>query len=397
MKGAVRLTSEPNSAAGAGERSPRGDVGSAQGRGTRRRRVEWVDAAKGLCILLVVAGHAVINLNNNGYETGAWEEINLAIGPIRMPLFFLLSGLFAAKALSERWPKFADRRIWIMVWLFVLWVPIREIWLSLIPLTSVGHSGPIPAPRGTDPDNWLPMLERMSSAVLGPESYLWFLYALALFAVLSKLTRRVPPVLQLLVAGAVSVWNPLAELGWPWTDISQTYFFYLLGMYGAPWIHRMAERRSPWIILGSVASYTVIAVWISMNYAHFNFGLSGPVRVLLAMIGIVAAISIIATIERWRYLSWLVTALSTVGARTLPVFLMHIMVLATVTFLFDLVLPADPGLPLQPLLLGAVAVGLSLGLHKILTTCGLSWLFIRPAWMRRRFLKKELRRDLGRE
>lgn len=327
----------------------------------------------------MVSGHAIINLNNNGYETGVWEEINLMIGPMRMPLFFLLSGLFAAKALSERWRLFADRRVWIMVWLFVLWVPIREIWLSMVPLTSVGHSGSIPAPNGVDPENWGPMLERIGLSVLGPESYLWFLYALALFAVLSKLTRKVPPVLQLLVAGAISVINPLAELGWPWTNISQTYFFYLLGMYGAPWIHRIAQQRKPWILLGSLTVYISIAVWIQANHAHFNLGLGGPVRTILAVTGIIVAISALAPVAHWRVLSWL----NTIGSRTLPIFLMHIMVLATVTFVFDLVLPADPGLPLQPLILAGIAMALCIGLHKLLMSCGFSWLFVRPKWMRR--------------
>lgn len=345
-------------------------------------RVGWVDAAKGFCILLVVAGHAVINLNNNGYGTGEWERINLMLGPLRMPLFFLLTGLFAAKALSESWRSFADRRVWIMVWLFVVWVPVREIWLSMVPPTSVGHSGAVPPPPGVDPANWASMLENIGRAVLGPESYLWFLYALALFAVVSKLTRRVPPVLQLILAGAVSVASPTAEFGWPWNDILHTYFFYLLGMYAAPWIHRMAQRRSLLVVAASVTVYAAVAVWIDASYDHFNFGLNGPVRLFLATVGIIAVISIFSCMESWR----VTVPFSRVGARTLPVFLMHIMVLATVTFAFDLVLPSDPGLPLQPLILGGITVVLCLGLFRVLMSCGGAWLFRRPDRMRRRFL-----------
>jgi uncharacterized membrane protein YcfT len=362
--------------------TPPSDHGRPPGATATIGRVGWVDAAKGLCILLVVAGHAVNNLNNNGYLTGEWERINLMLGPVRMPLFFLLTGLFAAKALSENWRSFADRRVWIMVWLFVIWVPVREIWLAMVPATSVGHSGGIPAPRAVDPANWGPMLENIGSSVLGPESYLWFVYALALFAVVSKLTRKVPPLIQVIVAGAVSVVAPTADLGWPWNDILHTYFFYVLGMYAAPWIHRMAQRRSLPLIVVCVTVYTVVALWIDATYAHFNFGLSGPVRLFLASVGIIAVISTFSYMESWR----VTVPFSRVGSRTLPVFLMHIMVLATVTFIFDLVLPADPGLPLQPLILGGIAVVVSLGLHRVLMACGFAWLFRRPAWMRRRFL-----------
>lgn len=347
-------------------------------------RLGWVDAAKGLCILLVVAGHAIINLNNNGFATGIWEEINLVIGPVRMPLFFLLSGLFAAKALSESWRKFADRRIWVMLWLLVLWVPIREIWLAMIPRTTVDHSDDITAPAGLDPENWGPMVGRMLEAVQGPPSYLWFLYALALFAVLSKATRRVHPVLQILVAGVVAMYTPELDLGWPWNDILHTYVFYLVGMYAAPWIHRVARLRSLPVILGSTAVYTAVGLRIYTTNDHFNLGLNGPVRLFLASVGIIAVISAVSALEG----SPLLRPLIAVGSRTLPVFIMHIMVLATVIFVADLVLPGDPGLPLQPLILAAIVVTLCLGLHRLLTACGFEWLFRRAAWTRQWYLRQ---------
>ena len=340
-------------------------------------RVGWVDAAKGLCILLVVAGHANISLNTHGYDTGAWERVNLMLGPVRMPLFFLLSGLFAAKALSESWRAFADRRVWIMVWLFVLWVPIREIWLALIPVTRVGHEGSIPTPNAFDSGTWGQMLERIGSSVLGPESYLWFLYALALYAVLSKLFRRVPPALQILVALGISLWSPEWELDWPWNDITHNFVFYLLGMYAARWIHWVAQRRSLPIITASAAVYIGLALWIDATHSHFNFGLGGPMRFTLAATGIIAVVGAFAYMDGGRIMK----PFSVVGSRTLPVFLMHIMVLATVMFVVDLVLPGDPGIPLQPLILAAVAVVLSLALRRGLVACGMGWLFIRPAWL----------------
>jgi hypothetical protein len=58
-----------------------------------------------------------------------------------------------------------------------------------------------------------------------------------------------------------------------------------------------------------------------------------------------------------------------------------------VTFVADLVLPGDPGLPLQPLILAAIVVTFCLGLHRLLTSCGFAWLFRRPAWTRRWYLR----------
>lgn len=178
----------------------------------------------------------------------------------------------------------------------------------------------------------------------------------ALFAVLSKSTRRVHPVLQILVAGVVAMYTPELDLGWPWNDILHTYVFYLVGMYAAPWVHRVARLRSLPVILGSTAVYTAVGLRIYTTNDHFNLGLNGP--------------------------------LIAVGSRTLPVFIMHIMVLATVIFVADLVLPGDPGLPLQPLILAAIVVTLCLGLHRLLAACGFEWLFRRAAWTRQWYLRQ---------
>ena len=45
-------------------------------------RIEFIDLAKGICILLVVVGHVGVNIAIPGLES------------VRMPLYFILSGLF---------------------------------------------------------------------------------------------------------------------------------------------------------------------------------------------------------------------------------------------------------------------------------------------------------------
>lgn len=47
-----------------------------------KKRIEFIDLAKGICIILVVVGHCGAPINIPGYEI------------VRMPLYFILSGLF---------------------------------------------------------------------------------------------------------------------------------------------------------------------------------------------------------------------------------------------------------------------------------------------------------------
>ena len=46
------------------------------------QRIDFIDLAKGVCILLVVVGHCGAPIDIPGYEI------------VRMPLYFILSGLF---------------------------------------------------------------------------------------------------------------------------------------------------------------------------------------------------------------------------------------------------------------------------------------------------------------
>lgn len=341
-----------------------------------RGRVDWVDSAKGLCILLVVLGHAITELNNHGYSTGIWDDVNFMLGPIRMPLFFLLSGLFAAKALSESWHRLANRRIWVMVWLYVLWVPLRDLVLALLPRSHVTETGFIAAPRIFDSANWGPLLYNSLHALVEPTSYLWFLWALALFAILSKATRHVPPIVQIAVAAAVNVFAPFAAVSWSWDFVSKMYVFYVLGIYGAPYIFRMVARRPIGFLAASVGAYAAVAGWILLTFPSFNAGNQGFVRLFLSLAGVFAAVNIMAMLQGTP----VVKPFEKIGRRTLPVFLMHIPVLSMIAIVADQFLDADPGLPWQPVIATAVAAALCLGLYRLILRAGGGWLFKRADW-----------------
>ena len=64
-------------------------------------RIDWVDYAKGICIVLVVLMHSTL-----GVEKAAGSEswLNPFIDwarPFRMPDFFLISGLFLANRIGR--------------------------------------------------------------------------------------------------------------------------------------------------------------------------------------------------------------------------------------------------------------------------------------------------------
>lgn len=339
-------------------------------------RVLWVDAAKGLCILLVVMGHAITELNAHGYYTWLWEDVNFFLGPIRMPLFFMLSGLFAGKALKESWYRLADRRIWVMVWLYVIWVPVRDLVIFLLPYTRVEASGIVYPPGVMDQASWIPKLYNTFHAAVEPTSYLWFLWALALFAILTRATRSVPPVIQILAAGAFSAWAPFEPVSWSWDFVTKMYVFYLVGMYGARLIFHVVHRWKLAFLVATFVAFASVATWVQLTYASFNDGNIGLTRVYLSLTGALFGIGLMATLQG----SKLVVPFEKLGKRTLPVFLMHIPMLIITMIVMDLVLSEDPHLALLTPAVTVLAAFLCLGMHKLLLASGAWWLFKRPQW-----------------
>ena len=55
-----------------------------------KERIQYIDLAKGICILLVVVDH----ISNEGYFSAGHYPLNEIFEQMRMPLYFILSGLF---------------------------------------------------------------------------------------------------------------------------------------------------------------------------------------------------------------------------------------------------------------------------------------------------------------
>ena len=55
-----------------------------------RHRIEWVDYAKGICIVMVVMMHSVLGVELAAGQTGFMHGLVAFPKPFRMPDFFLI-------------------------------------------------------------------------------------------------------------------------------------------------------------------------------------------------------------------------------------------------------------------------------------------------------------------
>src|ERR1700745_4397959 len=88
-------------------------------------RVDWVDYAKGICIVMVVMMHSVLGGGAAAGETGFMHALVAFAKPFRMPDFFLISGLFLSVVIDRDWRTFLDRKVVHFAYFYVLWVTIQ--------------------------------------------------------------------------------------------------------------------------------------------------------------------------------------------------------------------------------------------------------------------------------
>src|SRR5215203_183025 len=73
-------------------------------------RVDWVDYAKGICIVMVVMMHSVLGVEAAAGQTGFMHLAVAFAKPFRMPDFFLISGLFLSVVIGRDWRTYLDRK-----------------------------------------------------------------------------------------------------------------------------------------------------------------------------------------------------------------------------------------------------------------------------------------------
>jgi uncharacterized membrane protein YcfT len=323
-------------------------------------RLDWIDAAKGLSILLVVAHHAVWFLQRSGQAPAAVVMANEALASLRMPLFFLASGLLAAGPLAAPWRVVLHKRVAFFLYLYVIWTVIRFTFFAAF------------VPPEVDPDDSADPLGFVLALVL-PGPSMWFLYALAVFAVVTKLARPLPVWLQLGVTGVLSalVGAGMVDFGdTRWTYMSRFLFFFLLGCYARELAARLAAATSLLrVVAGGVACVAAAAAAVALELRAVP-GVALALQCLATGSGLLLA----AWVARYRFGRPLVV----LGTLTLPIYLIHMMWLATIMIGVRHVELPPVAAYLLPVVLVPVLTALSLLTHRALVAVGATWLFALP-------------------
>ncbi|HEX7776009.1 MAG TPA: acyltransferase family protein [Parvibaculum sp.] len=319
-----------------------------------KQRVNWIDAVKGLTITLVVMKHTTygdaVALHSTPYLFNLLCEFTI---PFRMPLFFLVAGLFADKALRGDSRDFIDKKILHFAYFYLLWSVIQVGIKVLLP-----HEGA-----------WAVSWKDLALIPLEPFGLLWFIYALAVFFVLMRMARDLPKSVMLGVA--LALYFTRLDTGWTMPDeFAHRFVFFVSGVYAAPYVFRLASWAIADARRGIAAGIGLLA---GVGVAVFT-GLADLRAVELA-IGFMGAAGTIMIVAVLASRGW-AKPLAYIGSRSLYVFLAFFLPMAA-TRIALIRLGLENG-DLVTLIALAMAVGMPLLAFRLTEGTPLAFLFTRP-------------------
>ena len=318
-------------------------------------RVDWVDYAKGFCIVLVVMTHSTLGVEAAAGQEG-WMHAAVAFAtPFRIPAFFLIAGLFLARTIDRDWATYLDRKVLHFAYFYVLWVTIQFVFKA----PGIAQASGVAS---------LPAAYLM--AFIEPFGTLWFIYMLPIFFVVTRLVRGVPPLLVWVCAAALET-APIAT-GWVVIDeFAARFVFFYTGYVAATRVFafaRAAEHRP-------ATAINAVMVWAMLNQFLVTKGWAAlpGVSLALGMAGAAAVIAVSALIARGDWFA----ALRYVGQNSIVIYLAFFLPMAlSRTVLLKAGYITDIGT--ISLLVTAEALIGALVLYWLAMKAGLRFLFERP-------------------
>lgn len=280
---------------------------------TGGNRLLWADCAKGMSIIAVCYMHVVTGIP--GASQTGWHWLNDFMDPIRMPMFFLVSGLFAHRVIERTLGDLWYRRLWFLLVPYLVFTPFAASIRLVI-----------------DDKFSVPNLLR---AIVVGDPGTWFLYVLIVFNILVCLTRRLPPwgaVVLSVVPALVVALTQMASYN-EITHITQYLPAFFLGLhFRTVFLHLARQAKDPRVIIAFVVLYVGWECVYGLVADIVNpDGWSEVERSVMSIMGLVRTVTAVPLgilVAVWiSRIPGVRRVFSSIGRNTLPVYVSHQIVL----------------------------------------------------------------------
>lgn len=265
------------------------------------KRIQWIDIARGIGIILVVYAHAArgLVLSEVLPSTGWPIAIDTIIYAFHMPLFFILAGLNIERGVARGRKDFIVNKLQTIAWPYFLWSLVGGgLKLIAMPYTN----------------NRIALADIIAIPVAPIEQF-WFLYVLFFCQILIAIVLPRHLLLAGLTLSGVIAW---------WAIADESIFFRILhylpyvvaGLFAVPVLAELAKRRAgQWAVLAST--------WLI--FAFLILPIAPPAQpaliiYALALLGSAGTIALAMILEAASLpMGWL----EHLGRLSMPIFLMH--------------------------------------------------------------------------
>ena len=302
------------------------------------KRMQWIDYARGICIILVCYRHCFEGLKQaklNIHDYPTLEILNICFYSFRMPLFFIISGLFVSASLSKKGiGNYIGNRFKIIFYPLLIWGGLQVTMQLLMKDYVNAHRHPI---------DYLNLIIRPRLI-----EQFWYLNALffvgALYAILKyylhvKLWQQV--VLSTILYSVSSYIHFYEINAYLFADIFHYYIYFCIGdLLSAFFLKSNRESTltsAKWMIPSLVLFIASQYLYTLLNIKHanpaFNYYTDSYVSdkmpafsFFVSLAGCAFIIQVAYLLQRTGVMKWL----RVVGYHSLYIYLVHVMVIAAV-------------------------------------------------------------------
>lgn len=294
-------------------------------------RQKWIDYARGIAIILVVYRHVFEGIKNSDLPVLNYiyyEHANTLFFSFRMPLFFVVSGMFVTTSLAKRGIKrFIENKARTILYPYFVWGAL-QITIQIVLSNWVNSH------RTVNDYLFLFYLPRELEQF-------WYLYALFNVAVLYAFFRVALKFNALQNVGlgilfyALCAYIGRESLNFGFiTDILHYYLFYAIGDLVGRFIRDKNNLGllESWKLPALLLIPFIFTQWYFLqrnlmhSAGHYDFVENfEPVRyVLIALTGCAFVIAVSFSLQRLRWVQWL----HVLGSLSLYIYVAHVMALA---------------------------------------------------------------------
>ncbi len=293
--------------------------------------MQWIDYLKGITIILVVYYHSLLGIKRSiGGVPAFLDNANLTFLSFRMPLFFLLSGIFISKSLERKTPgKLLSSKFEMLIYPYLVW-SVMQVTLQIVfgqftnsTRSVLDYSYIFYQPRNLDQFWYLPALFNATALFVvirnkfNPSASLHFAFALMLY-----------------------FFSPYFQQVSMFSDALRFYVFFVLGDIVASFFFRESSQR---FFNRRLSFLLILPVFVAAQYIYHKYDVGGTnlttdvsairaqwvfyasnqlLFLVIALVGCLTMVKLSFLLRRFQILP----ALRVIGYHSLYIYVMHLMI-----------------------------------------------------------------------